>query len=29
MLLVHPTLDDNAMHETADIVEAVVRDATR
>ena len=29
MLLVHPTLDDDAMHKAGDIVEAVVREATR
>lgn len=29
MLLVHPTLDDEAMHKAADIVETVVREATR
>lgn len=29
MLLVHPTLDEAAMHRTADVVEAVVREATR
>ena len=29
MLLVHPTLDDEAMHKAADVVEAVVGAATR
>jgi dTDP-4-amino-4,6-dideoxygalactose transaminase len=29
MLLVHPTLDDEAMHRTADVFAGVVRDATR
>ncbi|MDX6752454.1 DegT/DnrJ/EryC1/StrS family aminotransferase [Geminicoccaceae bacterium 1502E] len=29
MLLVHPTLDEAAMHRATDVVEAVVREATR